>query len=74
MEREVIGILPEHFMTLFKDPIKSIRTNSRINKVEMLAIEELDNGTRCTVLASHMIPPSAFISGRIFIGGNYLYP
>ena len=74
MEREVIGILPEHFMKMFEDPIKSIRTNRRINKVELLATEELENGTRCTVIASHMLPPSAFISGRIFIGANYLYP
>ena len=40
MEREVIGILPEHFMKMFEDPIKSIRTNRRINKVELLATED----------------------------------
>jgi hypothetical protein len=61
-------------MKLFSNPETSGKSNRRIDKVEFIASEPLDNGTDCVILALHMVSPGFLLSPRIFMNANYSFP
>jgi hypothetical protein len=62
-------------MKLFSNPETSGKSNRRIDQVEFIANEPLDNGTPdCIILALHMVSPGFLLAPRIFMNANYAYP
>jgi hypothetical protein len=75
LERTDMGITPAQIMKVL-DHVKDYnQANKNIKRCDLIAEYDMQDGRpKVEVYSSIIKPPSAFISGRVFVDAKYIYP
>ena len=75
LERTDMGVNPQQVMSILTKVQKFSKGNKHVLRNDILAEVDLCDGLPIVEVYSSIIkPPNAFIDGRVYLDGKYIYP